>query len=120
MRIALLLLAPWGFQCPAYTDDFVDDVAVVRDEWRASALPADTCGNPTVSVQSLAGVYGYQHENDIVIDRDLSDIDARATARHETVHWLAWCTRYQASGDAGHADPLLWDDGLLGRVEDSP
>lgn len=125
--LALLALAPWGFQCSdaprSSATPYAMDVDVVRAAWSLAddVLPVDRCEEPRIVVARTSCtngcVYGYRVENEIVIDDRLSDADAHATVRHEAVHWLAWCTGYQATGDAGHADPLLWDDGVLGRAE---
>lgn len=129
MRIALIViaLAPWGFPCVSYTDEYIDEVELSRVAWWADwALPADTCGEPRVQLRDLpcdaecsTGFY-VAGSDTILIRDDMSDADTRAAVRHETVHWLAWCTGYQASGDAGHADPSLWgNEGVLARAEAS-
>ena len=112
--VAAFALAPCGFQCPQRTDAYANEVAAVRRVWVAP-LPPDTCGNPRVSLRTLpcdeGCLYSYQYLTDIVVRDDLDEATTRAAVRHETVHWLAWCTGYQPSGDAGHSMPELWGAG---------
>jgi hypothetical protein len=55
------------------------------------------------------------------IHAGLDDAEARYVVRHETVHWLAWCTGHQQWGDPGHSMPELWGaSGVLARSEMLP
>lgn len=112
--LALLVLLA---QCPHVTHAYDAEVIRVRDVWAADeSLPIDECDFPRVSMQSGLGVGGYHYANDIVINADMEDAATRYVVRHEATHWLAWCTGYQASGDAGHSMPELWGaDGVLER-----
>lgn len=123
IRIFILMLAPWGFQCPDSTHEYDSDVILVREAWGEDpALPTiDNCGWPQISIEhtscSNGCVYGVTFRNEITINDRLNDSELHAAVRHETVHWLAWCTGYQVYGDPGHADPVLWD-GVLIRAEE--
>lgn len=113
LAIILAVLA----QCPQPTHAYDAEVVHVRDVWWDDAsLPADECGFPDVATQRGLRVGGYHYANSIVINAGMDDTATRYAVRHETVHWLAWCTGYQASGDAGHSMPELWGaDGVLER-----
>lgn len=124
LALALVLLV---VRCPQPTNAYDTEVVRVRDSWAMDeALPADECGMPIISRQTLRCgngpcLSGYQHRNDITIHAGLSDDEARYVVRHETVHWLAWCTGHQQWGDPGHTMPELWGaSGVLARAEVTP
>ncbi len=123
-----LALAPWGFQCDTYTQEYAAQVQQSRIAWAASAMPADVCAHPRVRLRELPvcpqgcgdGFY-VAGTNTLLIRKGMSRRATESAVRHETLHWLAWCTGYQASGDAGHADPRLWGPGgVLARAESQP
>jgi hypothetical protein len=121
LAIAIVMLV---VRCPQPTSAYDAEVIRVRDAWaQDAALPADECGFPDVAMQTFRCggepcLSGYTHGNDIVIRRGMDDASTRYAVRHETVHWLAWCTGYQAWGDPGHSMPELWGaGGVLARAE---
>jgi len=122
-RLALVLLAPFGFQCPDVTHVYDADVAATRAAWSDDeALPADDCGSPRVVTQRLTcdtTCYADVQAGDtIYIDDRFDEVTQHSAARHGAVHWLAWCTGYQVNGDPGHSMPELWGaDGVLERAE---
>jgi Zn-dependent peptidase ImmA (M78 family) len=114
MRLLVLIVA--FAHCPEPTHAYDSEVVVVRDAW-AETMGADECGFPDVAMQRGLGVGGYHYANDIVINAGMDDAATRYAVRHETVHWLAWCTGYQVSGDAGHSMTELWGaGGVLDRA----
>lgn len=118
LALALLLVA----HCPQSTSAYDAHVIATREAWAMDeALPADECGFPDVRVQRGLGVGGYHYANDVVINAGMDEAATRYAVRHETVHWLAWCTGYQAWGDPGHTMPELWGaGGVLARAEMLP
>lgn len=125
-RIILLLLAPWGFQCPQTTHDYDDDVASARAAWMSDmGLPADECGTPSVVVRDLhcdtTCYTGARVGDTLYVDESWGEDAAHTSARHETIHWLAACTGYQVNGDPGHSMPELWGaGGVLERAQEVP
>jgi hypothetical protein len=124
LAIALVLLV---VRCPQPTSAYDAEVVRARDAWAMDgALPPDECGFPSVARQTFhcggePCLSGYQYRNDITIHAGLDDAEARYVVRHETVHWLAWCTGHQQWGDPGHSMPELWGaSGVLARSEMLP
>lgn len=114
MRLAILMLAPWGFQCSDYTHAYDTDVSSVRAAWD---LTEDACNDPRVELRTFVcdatcSSGFYIAGSDTLLIRDgMSDTDTRAAVRHEAVHWISSCTGYQPFGDPGHSMPELWGAG---------
>jgi hypothetical protein len=105
---ALQSLAEWEQQhlpagnCAAEVPDLVMKVVP------ASEIETDAyCGSENLGTNVL-GCFFYDGSVPTVVLRNQMPIKPEQAIEHELRHWLAMCSGYDPTGDAGHGNKPIW------------